>query len=349
MLNLNKSLALWEEIRLKSRSDLENLFKFPVSQPKYLDFHLSEEILNSKPIQSREIATKESFSESDLEKIAGREGSPSFKIIKSVLKLLFEANIIPELSGIGVELGSGIGLLSASLIDLDENKKIEGILALEAGFPFVETGIKLASEITLGVNSHKILPSYGSFDKIAVEKNAIDFIIQIEALHHADNLLPPMLEAYRVLKNGGYFISIDRSWPDGVKRQVLDELLDHHYSKEWLDAKGFPSNEPFSRRGNGEHEYTDAEWKFAFEKAGFKCKVIRHLHPKFHTKHFIKRLLSLFKLNKVVKIKIPSRTGIFRGALFGLVGFKSLYFGNVIKSEHPRPLTVSVYQKIESE
>ena len=333
---------------MKSRSDLENLFKFPISQPKYLDFHLREEILNSKPIQSREIATKESFRNSDLEKIAGQEGSPSFEIIKSISKLLYEAHIIPELSGIGVELGSGIGLLSASLIDLDRNKKINGILAVEAGFPFVETGIKLASEVILGINSHKILPSYGSFDAIAIEKNSIDFIIQIEALHHANNLLPPMIEAYRVLKNGGYFISIDRSWPNSVKKVVLDELLDHHYSKEWLDAKGFPSSEPFSRRDNGEHEYTDAEWKSAFEKAGFKCKLIRHLHPKFYAKHFIKRLLGLFKLNKVVKIKIPSRTGIFRGALFNLIGFNSLNFGSVLRSEHPRPLTVSVFQKIES-
>jgi hypothetical protein len=60
-------------------------------------------------------------------------------------------------------------------------------------------------------------------------------------------------------------------------------------------------------------------------------------------------LLGLFKLSKVFKIKIPSRTGIFRGALFNLVGFKSLNFGSVLRSEHPRPLTVSVFQKLESE
>jgi SAM-dependent methyltransferase len=334
---------------LKSKLDILELFNNPKLQPAYLNFDLDERILNSKAIQNREVATQKSFEKASLNEIAGQEGSPTYEIIMSIPKLLYDANVIPTLSGIGIELGSGIGLLSAAFIELDTRKKINGILAIEAVYSFVESGIRLASTTTLGNNAHKIIPCYGSFESIPIESGSIDFIIQIEALHHADELLPPLVESYRVLKNGGYFISIDRSWPNQVKRKVLDELLDHQYPKEWLKAKGFPSDEPFSRRDNGEHEYLDSNWIFAFEQAGFKIREIRHLHPRFHARHFLKRFIELFKLNRILKVKIPSRSGIFRRLAFNLVGLKLLNLGSVLSSKHPRPLTVFVLQKNESE
>lgn len=328
-----------------SRKELEGFFALGTSQPPYLNFKIREEISNSKPIQNREIATRKSLEIDVLDKIAGLEGSPSFEIITSLAKTLKDSHLIPELSGIGVEVGSGLGLLSAAFIRLDQNMRILGILAVEAGLPFVETGIRLAAQSTLGDQEFKIVPCYGSFDAIYVESETVDFIIQIEALHHADSLLPPIIEAHRILKKGGFVITIDRSWPDEVKREVLEELLDHQYSKEWLDAKGFPSVEPFSRRNNGEHEYRDKDWNMVFEKAGFSRKRICHLHPEFHLWHFVKRIVGLLRMNKLAKIKIPSRSGIFRGFLMHLLNLKSLRIGGVVRTAHPRPLTVSVWQK----
>ena len=332
---------------MKSKLDILELFNNPELQPAYLNFDLDERILNSKAIRNRDVATQKSFENTSLNEIAQQEGSPSYEIIKSIPELLYDANVIPTLSGIGIELGSGIGLLSAAIIELDTRKKINGILAIEAVYSFVESGIRLASTTTLGNNAQKIIPCYGAFESIPIESGSVDFIIQIEALHHADELLPPLVEAYRILKNGGYFISIDRSWPNQVERKVLDELLDHQYPKEWLEAKGFPSDEPFSRRDNGEHEYLDCNWIFAFEQTGFKIKEIRHLHPKFHSKHFLKRIIELFKLNKILRVKIPSRSGIFRRLVFNLFGLKFLNLGSVLNSKHPRPLSVFVLQKNE--
>jgi SAM-dependent methyltransferase len=328
-----------------TRQELEVLLSNKGARLPFLDFKPRSTIVASKPIVSRVAATKKSLEKDVLNEIAGLEGSPSFEVIDSIVELLKNAGILPELSGIGVEIGSGLGLLSAAFINQDCNNQIAGILALEAGFPFAETGIKLAAESTLGSKSYKILPSYGSFDEIGIDAGAIDFVIQIEALHHADDLIPPLVEAHRILKSGGFFISIDRSWPNSVARSVLEELLDHRYSEDWLEAKGFPSDKPFSRRDNGEHEYRDLDWNNAFEQVGFVYKRFAHLHPQFKFWHFQKRLVGILKLNRIAKIKIPSRSGVFRGFILGKIKINSRLFRGVIESSHPRPLTVSVWQK----
>ena len=328
-----------------SRLEIEKMFTSSDHQPKFIDFKPDIKILNNRAIQNREIATKKSFNNQNLDVIAEQEGSPSFEIINSLIKTLQDTKIIPKFSGIGVEIGSGLGLLSAAIINKDEPNSITGILAVEAGLPFVKEGIKKASNIVLGNNAFKIIPCYGSFDALAIESNSIDFVIQIESLHHADYLLPPLVEAHRILKNGGYILSIDRSWPNKVDRKVLVELLDHEYSKEWLDLKGFPSNEPFSRRDNGEHEYLDSDWETAFKKAGFKSIVIRHLHPKLKISHFLKRLICFLRLNNLFKIKVPSRSGIFRGYFKSLFSLRFFNTRAVVITDHPRPLTVSVWQK----
>jgi SAM-dependent methyltransferase len=328
-----------------SRQQLEALFVYEGASTRSINFGVRKEISESGPIQSREVATRKSLEQDVLQNIAGLEGSPSFEVIKSLVKTLSDTRVLPQLSGVGLEMGSGLGLLSAAVIENDDRGSIIGILAVEAGAPFVESGIRLAAETTLGNLAHKIIPCYGSFDEVQVESNSIDFIIQIEALHHADTLSPPLIEANRILKTNGVFISIDRSWPNSVKNEVLTELLDHQYSKEWLDAKGFPSKEPFSRRDNGEHEYRDSDWELSFRETGFECIQIRHLHPQFKIWHLKKRIVGMFGLNGIAKIKIPSRHGIFRGLLFEALHLKSLGLGAVIKTAHPRPLTVSVWRK----
>lgn len=328
-----------------SSKEIERMFAGGVSQPEFINFKPISRVTKNRAIQSREISTKKSFQNQTLTMIAEQEGSPSFEIIDSLVSQLQGAKVIPMLSGIGVEMGSGLGLLSASLINQEKENSIKGILALEASLPFVEEGIRKAARLVLGDNAFKIMPCYGSFDSIAIESNSIDFVIQIESLHHAENLLPPLVEGYRILKSGGHFVSIDRSWPNQVTRSVLTELLNHEYSKEWLDLKGFPSDLPFSRRDNGEHEYLDLDWENSFKQAGFKNIAIRHLHPKISIKQLIKRIVCFFKLNRLCKIKVPSRTGIFRGFIQSNLRLNIFWKKAIMVVEHPRPLTVSVWKK----
>ncbi len=328
-----------------SRKYLEAILSSSTDRPPFLDFEVDEAIRMSTAIQHREIATRKSFEKTVLNDIAGLEGSPSFEVICGLVKVLKEKDLLPGISGLGVEMGSGLGLLSAAFIKSDLFPNIEGILAIEAGRPFAETGIRLAADITLVEESFKLMPCHGSFDSIPVEDNSIDFIVQIEALHHAESLTGPIKEAFRILRPGGTFISIDRSWPDEVEESVLEELLNHQYSKDWLVEKGFPSEVPFTRRENGEHEYVDEYWKSAFETVGFTCLVFRHLHPEFRFWHLAKRLIGILSLNNLAGIKVPSREGTIRGFLADQLRLPIKSKTAVILSPHPRPLTVSVWRK----
>jgi len=326
-----------------TRNQLLEFFAPSKERPAYLDFFPKDEIRQSGAIRSREVATVRSLQESDLREVAALEGSPSFETIVSMLDSISELNSLPKLSGIGVELGSGIGLLSAAILSADDEEVISGILALEAGLPFIQEGIERTSRAVLGENFVKIMPCYGSFDKIEVESESIDFILQIEALHHADSLNPPLREAFRILKKEGYLISIDRSWPNGVKDSTLKELLDHEYEKEWLIKKGFPSEKPFTRRDNGEHEYRDFEWKNSFEEAGFEIVSMDFIHPKIEKFHLMKRFVTLLRLTRILRVKIPSRGGLLRAFLHQHLFVKIP--GRLSVTAHPRPLTVFVLKK----
>lgn len=323
---------------------LEELFLQNAFQPDFVDLGIKGDNFVKEPIIKREISTLKSFKQNSLSDIASAEGSPSYETIKDLVRLLKRLGILPDMSGFGVELGSGIGLLSAAIIDQDNQSKIRGVLAVEAVLPFVEFGIKFTANEILGNDNYKIIPCYGSFNSMSIADDTIDFIIQIEALHHADHLIRPISESFRMLKEGGIFVNIDRSWPNKTKRAVLEELLDHKYSKDWLIQKGFPVG-TFTRRDNGEHEYIDSDWESAFKKSGFAMKKLIHLHPELTLRHFLKRIIGLFKLTRIFGIKINSRNGLIRSFLIYKLKLKTAKFSSVVISPHPRPLTISIWQK----
>jgi SAM-dependent methyltransferase len=328
-----------------SRNEIKGYFENTESQPSFLNFGTRFEVSNSKPIINREKATTHSFSGDSVDSIAGLEGAASFTTIVSVVKKLMELSLIPKLSGIGIELGSGIGLLSAAMLKLDEQKKINGILAIEASMPFVKDGINIVRKQILKDDSARLIPCYGTFESISVESQSIDFIFQIEALHHANDLKIAANEAFRILKLGGFLISIDRSWPDNTKRTELEKLLSHKYPKVWLIEKGFPADDPFTRRDNGEHEYLDSDWKQAFGEAGFTLVTYRKLHTKIEMWHIVKRTVGLLGLSKMLGIRIPSPAGVIRGFFFQKIPVLQK-IGGVIVVAHPRNLTLSVWKKL---
>jgi SAM-dependent methyltransferase len=328
-----------------SRNEIKGYFENIESQPRFLNFGTRFEVSNSRPIISREKATAHSFSVDSVDSIAALEGAASFATIVSVVKKFMELGLIPKLYGIGLELGSGIGLLSAAMLKLDEQKEINGILAIEASMPFVTDGINIVRKQILKEDSARLIPCYGTFESISVESKSVDFIFQIEALHHANDLKIAADEASRVLKAGGHLISIDRSWPDNTERAELEKLLNHTYPKTWLIEKGFPANDPFTRRDNGEHEYLDCEWKQTFVDAGFKLETYKKLHTKIELWHLVKRIVGLLGLSKVLGIRIPSSSGVIRGFFSQKIPILQK-MGGVIVVAHPRNLTLSVWKKL---
>ena len=260
-------------------------------------------------------------------------------------KLLKRHGLIPPLEGYGIEVGAGLALLSCSFKQLDENDLIDGIIALEATKPFVTNGIRLSSQELLGNQSRAILPCYGVFEEIPIEDCAIDFGIQIESLHHAESLSLAISEISRIIRPGGYFISIDRSWIDNVKQETLEKMLDHEYSHDWLMGKNFPPYIRFTRKQNGEHEYRDREWIEAFETNGFRVISRTFLHPKLEWWHVFKRLIGLLHMKKIFRIEVESRRGILRSFLAQWLGIKTSRISSILISPHPRPLTVMILYK----
>jgi hypothetical protein len=121
--------------------------------------------------------------------------------------------------------------------------------------------------------------------------------------------------------------------------------MDHEYEIDWLKAKGFPPGNKFSRRDNGEHEYRDSFWSKSFSEAGLKKEKFVPLQPKIGSHQIMKRVIGIIRMNKLFKIRIPSRSGIIRGKFSSLVRFNPEKIGGVVEFEHPRPLVLNVWRK----
>jgi len=329
-----------------TRWQLQDLFQGG-KLPNYLNFSPSEATIQSLAIKARSSAVEKGLNASNLSEIAASHGSPPFSTILGTWELLKKRDLIPKFEGIGIEVGSGLALLSCAVKKLDKESSIIGLIALEATKPFVTSGIGMTSREILGKDANSILPCFGVFEEIPLEDNSIDFGIQIESLHHANSLSDAIKEISRIICPGGYFVSIDRSWVDSVSQATLESMLDHQYSKEWLKGKNFDPDNEFTRRDNGEHEYRDCEWIDAFEKNGFRLVSLSFLHPSIEFWHVVKRFVSIFHLDRFFSIQVKSRPGVLRTYLAQTIGLKKISFSKLLISPHPRPLTVMVLRKNE--
>lgn len=332
-------------MRSYSLDELKKYFRSESDRPTYLDFSPSKGIADSLAISARESAIEKNLQLDDFETILSVQGLPPYSVLRRVLGLLRSQKVLPRIEGVGIELGAGLALLSVALIQEDDQNLIEGIFALEAVMPFASKGIQRTSAEILGPQRLKIMPCYGVFEEIPLADHTLDFACQIESLHHAEELDVALKEVSRVLRPGAYLISIDRSWTDSVSTKVLEEMLDHEYSKQWLDAKKFNSESTFTRRDNGEHEYRDKDWKRAFERSGFTLVTEKHLHPDFKLWNAVKRILGLLAISNLVGVKVKARPGTLRNFFAQTLGFRKSGYSNLIRSSHPRPLTVFVFQK----
>jgi SAM-dependent methyltransferase len=170
------------------------------------------------------------------------------------------------LSGIGIELGSGSGLLA---VVAAARPKVKAVLALEVCENFDVLIEKVADDV-LGSDAAKVIPVVGSFDDLKIPDESIDFALDHDSLHHSDGLAVTMKECARVLKPGGFLICFDRCHPDSVTDAQVKEMLDRVYTKEFLAFNSYPTDITLTRRDNGEHEYRMFEWNAATEEAGME-------------------------------------------------------------------------------
>lgn len=308
------------------------------------EWRVPAELEENLSTTAREISVSKVISQGGVRAGAILQGAVLPEVLHDVIKVSQESFKTPKFKGVGVELGAGLGILG---IVASESPQVEAMVSIEICRTFVTEGIPAAANELLGKNSNKIIPTYGSFEEFEIANGEIDFAVQIESLHHSYDLKKAAEELFRILKPGGFLYSIDRSHPDSVDDQTLKGLLDHQYTKTWLEYHGYPSDKPMSRRENGEHEIRDYEWKRTFESAGFVTETFKFIAPKLELWNVKKRMAWLVlrwtPLGK--RIKIPVRSGVIRGYILQNLGIRKSYFGSIVIGLQPRWETVMVFRK----
>lgn len=134
------------------------------------------------------------------------------KQMSRMLDLVQQRVFRKELSGVGIELGSGSGLLAAVAAS---RPRVQGVLAVEVCDQF-DVLIQKVARSVLGDGARKVVPVVGSFDDLRLPDESLDFALDHDSLHHSDDLPKTMAECSRVLKPGAFLICFDRCHPNSV-------------------------------------------------------------------------------------------------------------------------------------
>ncbi len=281
-----------------------------------ITWDIDESILRSPAITNRDLFAKTLASQPAEEIITRYAGLTPQQIeqeFNEIFSIVRELGI--ELHGTGLELGAGVGVLSAVAVNCWT--EIEQLYALEIVPKVIELLQPRTVHHITSKNANKILGVLGSFDDMRVPDGHFDFCIEYASLHHSDDLPRTLRETARTLKPGAPLIAIDRAHYDGVSSEQLQFMLDVHYSAEWKHRNGY-SDAPLSRAQNGEHEIRMKEWLDAFSASGFELVRRIELRPIGWRQLRYKAALMLpFQLRRVLGIH-PSRVRPAISELFWL-------------------------------
>jgi len=150
---------------------------------------------------------------------------------------------------------------------------------------------------------------FGQEDDVPFEDNTFDITLVLTVLHHADDSIKTIKEAYRVTKPGGmiivdesvfgvngedlseekrekikHFISLDYE-----QQMMVNIFFDHFYNRviHYSEDPAKKVNVPFNLN-------TPKAWKKLFEENGFKQEKLIHLGsdlpmvPEYHTLHVLR-------------------------------------------------------------
>jgi len=250
---------------------------------------LPEELVAAPAVAWRNLSA-EALSRKCAEEIASSYVYMTLAQMRRLVKLALKRAGKRPLTGYGIELGAGCGLLSAVVA---EQRQVRGILALEVCEKVAELLIPKVSAWVLGGAASKVVPIAGSFDDLRLPDAALDFAIEIDALHHSDNLERTLRECARVLRPGAVLLCFDRCHPDSLTDAEVEEMLGQVYSREFLVANHYPPDARLTRRANGEHEYRRFEWERAFRTSGFSLVKTLRLERALRARAAAKGLLSI--------------------------------------------------------
>lgn len=179
------------------------------------------------------------------------------------------------LRGEAVDLGSGTGIGAAILAQFEA---ISRVYALDFSRQFVEQIMPVVFE-RYRAPQEKVQRVVGDFNVLEVPDASLALVLDLDALHHSEDLDLTLRECNRALQMGGAILAVDRAWPDHYTRAELDAKLDAELNDNLKHKYEIPSGQSFTRRDFGEHEYTLADWFGHFERNGFEPTVLRSWHP----------------------------------------------------------------------
>ncbi len=170
--------------------------------------------------------------------------------------------------GNGVDLGSGVGCISATIATKENVKQIYSV-------ELVESVVKLCQPIIIKKilnpkDRNKVISVIGDFDNLKLKDNSINFAVSWFSMHHSLDPVKTFKEANRVLKKGGRFIFADKFHNNNVPDSEIERMLNIVYSEDFLKKNFRPAGINLTRRENGEHEYRFFEWEKFIKKSGFK-------------------------------------------------------------------------------
>lgn len=220
------------------------------------------------------------------------------------------------LGGVGMELGAGIGTLSAVVA---KRPGVQCVLAVEICRNFVDLVIPRVSADVLGDGSDRVVPVLGSFDAVELPDESLDFVVEIDSFHHAHDLDAVLDECCRVLKPGARLLCFDRAQPDDLSDEVRERMLDRVYDSKWVARNGYPPGISMTRRENGEHEIRLGEWLSAFERAGFLVDDVVLFQQRIDARTAMKSALhALPRPLRTKLVSVPVHRGLSRAWLASL-------------------------------
>jgi len=231
-----------------------------------------------------------------------------------------------KLRGVGVEIGSGPGIFSNSILKIyNDIEKIYLIEMVHGTFPLM----KKVSEHNNTFS--KVSGILGDFNKMKFEDNSLDFVLDYDSIHHSEDFDLTFKEISRVLRPGGVILCFDRGHPNNISKKQINDMLDIEYSKEYKIENNIDPKKKFTRRMNGEHEPLLKEWISTSKKHGFKNEI--YIFNKKNIRDFVRSFYGLFVpywIKKLLNlgINISTHYQVFL-SYFGFKKFKSMRIYNL--------------------
>ena len=259
--------------------------------------------------------------------------------IENLFEFLENKLLGRQLKGVGLEIGSGPAVFSAILA---KQEKIKKMYAVEICQNIVELLMPETIAGIAGDNSEKVVGCVGDFNNLDLPDNSIDFIFDFFSLHHSSDPLVTLKECYRVLKNDGFILALDKARPDNISQDDIDRMLNKEYDNNYKKQFGIPINQKLTRRMNGENEYRLKDWISFFEQCEFKRFEHFHLAQCVGSKPLIlmKKILSIFPPSTQIFLTtlLPKQKNLFN------ISYENRIFSTIVNNFRKEMSLMIVYK-----